>query len=76
MYWRLSFYELTSRIKLKLGELSTVALCNYTAFAEVARAALGGGDGGGEAPKDYEDLAKAPSYDAALANINSALSFG
>lgn len=73
MFWRLSFYELTARIKLKFGQLHATTLSTYTAFAEVANAALGGG---GETKEERNDLAVAPSYEMALSQINGALNFG
>lgn len=63
-------------MKLKLGELNAVALCQYTSFAAVVDAALGGGDGGGKDPDRVDLAAGAPSMEAAIANINAALNFG
>lgn len=72
MYWRLSFYELVGRIKLKFGELNARMLCQFTAFADVVNGIFGSGDG----KEDVVDLADAPSFDSALASINRALAFG
>lgn len=78
MYWRLSFYELISRVKLKVGELNARMLCQYTAFAEVVNAALGGSKQSSGHPQkgEFNDLAQGPSFEAAIANINRALNFG
>lgn len=62
-------------MKLKLGELNAVTLCQYTSFAEVVNQAFGEG-GGGTSSEKREDLAQAPSYESALNNINNALMFG
>jgi hypothetical protein len=70
LYWRLSFYELIGRVKLKFGELSARMLCQFTAFAEVVNGIFGKADGDAEQPLvkgEYNDLADAPSFDAALA---------
>jgi hypothetical protein len=80
LYWRLSFYELIGRVKLKFGELNARMLCQFTAFAEVVNGVFGKGDSSGESAPlvkgEYNDLADAPSFEAALANINAALTFG
>lgn len=61
-------------MKLKFGHEHAVVLCHYSAFAEVASAALGGGDG---SEPDREDItAGAVNSEQAIAMINSALSFG
>ncbi|WP_156930374.1 hypothetical protein [Sphingomonas jaspsi] len=57
--------------------MHAVQLCHYSAFAKVVSQALGGddGDSSGRDP-DRVNLADAPTYDAAIANINAALGFG
>jgi hypothetical protein len=65
-------------VKLKLGELNARMMCQFTAFAEVVNGVFGdkkSGDGS-LVKGDYTDLADAPSFDAAIANINAALNFG
>jgi hypothetical protein len=80
MYWRLSFYELVGRVKLKFGQLHAQTACYYQGFALVVSQALGGNRKPGETPKlvegEYTDLGQAPSFEAAIAQINSALTFG
>lgn len=77
MYWRLSLYELIAKVKLRYSQLHAVTLCQYSAFAEVVSAALGGSSSAPQAGiGDYEDMARGGSYDAALANINRVLSVG
>lgn len=79
LYWRLSFYELVMRVKLKFGELNARMLCQYTSFGEVVAGLFGSKDDGDGPPLvkgEYNDLAEAPSFDAAIAAINSALTFG
>src|SRR3546814_17826338 len=43
LYWTLSYWELSQKIQLRYGELSSLQLCTYAGFAEIVSAALGGG---------------------------------
>lgn len=66
------------RVKLKFGELNARMLCQYTSFGEVVAGLFGKKDDD-DAPLvkgEYNDLADAPSFDAALVAINNALTFG
>jgi hypothetical protein len=65
-------------MKLKFGELNARMLCQYTAFAEVVSGIFGDKKETNTMPTkgEYVDLAEAPSYDAALAAMNAALSIG
>jgi hypothetical protein len=64
-------------VKLKLGELNARMLCQFTAFAEVVNGVFGKKESGGPLVKgEYTDLAEAPSFEAAIAKINAALTFG
>lgn len=64
-------------MKLKLGELNARMLCQFTAFAEVVNGVFSDGKSGGSLIEgEYTDLAKAPSFEQAIANINAALMFG
>jgi hypothetical protein len=63
-------------VRLKYGQLHATAMCHYQSFALVVSQALGGDKKTSTLKSDYTDLAKAPSFDAALANINQALSYG
>lgn len=76
LYWELSFYELTNRVKLKYGQLHATVLCHYTAVAEVASAVLGDGKGDGKDPDRADITAGAINGDQAIAMINGALNFG
>ena len=76
LYWRLSYYEIVGRLKLKYGELNATLLCHYTSIAEVANHVFGDGSSGGKDPERVDLTEGAPSFEAAIANINSALSFG
>lgn len=65
------------RVKLKFGELNARMLCQYTSFGEVVAGLFGKKDDDEPLVKgEYVDLADAPSFDAAIANINNALMFG
>jgi hypothetical protein len=48
-------------------------LCHYTSFAEVVNGIFSDGS---EKKDKRNDLAQAPSFESAIANINSALNFG
>lgn len=63
-------------MKLKLGELNARMLCQYTCFAEVVGSIFGKSEDAPLRKGEFNDLADAPSFEAALANINSALTFG
>lgn len=65
-------------MKLRVGEKNAEVMCHYTAFAEVARQALGSSDDKPSSSRDPDrtDLGKAPTQEAALAQINRALSLG
>src|SRR3546814_2020469 len=40
LYWTLSYWELSQKIQLRYGELSSLQLCTYAGFAEIVSAAL------------------------------------
>jgi hypothetical protein len=67
-------------VKLKIGQLHAQTLCHYQGFALVVSQALGGGKKTDGTPKliegEYTDLSKASSFEAAIAGINRALTFG
>lgn len=42
LYWTLSYWELSKKVQLKYGELSSLQLCTYAGFAEIVSAVLGG----------------------------------
>src|SRR3546814_11340172 len=43
LYWTLSYWELSQKIQLRHGALSSLQLCPYTGFADILPAALSGG---------------------------------
>jgi hypothetical protein len=70
LYWRLSFYELVGRIKLRIGEHTAILLSQFAGMAQIVNGAFGG-----ETPA--VDLTEgAASAEDAVAAINAALSFG
>lgn len=74
LYWRLSFWEISKRIQLKMGELTAVTLCNYTGLAQVASMALGGGKRSATRGEDVTEGAQ--TAEQAIAAINAMLNFG
>jgi hypothetical protein len=79
LYWRLSFYELIGRVKLKFGELNARMLCQFTAFAEVVNGVFGG-DKQRRKRTTGQGRVQRPGRRAFVRggarNINAALTFG
>lgn len=66
-------------MKLKFGQLHAQTTCYYQSFALVVGQALGGtksASPGKLVQGEFNDLGKAPTFEAAIANINAALTVG
>lgn len=71
LFWKLSFYEMVTRTQLKMGEELSKLITQHNSLVDVVSAALGGKSDMPEA-----NLNQAPTFEAALANINVAMNFG
>lgn len=74
LYWKLSFYELVSQAQLKLG----AELAKITSFQNSMVQVLGDAFGDGKSKpvsKTDANLNNAPTFEAALSNINMAFTF-
>lgn len=70
LFWTYSFYELTKKIELKVGETTAGYLCHYVGLVQVVSAALGGDD---KSKRPDVKKFEGQSLENAVADINNML---
>lgn len=73
LYWKYSLYELIQRVQLRLGFETSVLLSQHSAMVDIASAMFADPK---KAKKAKNVTDGAPTYEAAIANMNSILKWG
>ncbi len=76
LYWNLSYWELSQKIRLKYQELASIQLCHFVGLAEIISQALGGGSKSSPKKPKYDLLPSTGDLEADVAAINALLRGG